>query len=162
MQHFTFSIANIALQLREKRYRRCNRHILEHIFFPVLTHRMVRNRCRKITFDKFLLSRVCYKLQNTCSIIIDSLVKFMSLPISWVQHNIAGSLNIILPFDIQRVTLLAISLTNDSNFQRLCIVIERITHLSDRRCHHKPLLHLLWVLAHHLVEFAKDSFIFLG
>ena len=63
---------------------------------------------------------------------------------------------------MQGISLLTVSLTDNGDFQRLCVVVERIAHLPDRRCHHEPLLYLLRILAHHLVQLAEDGLVLLG
>ena len=162
MQYFTFSIADITLQFGEKCHGCGHRHILKRILFPVLSHRMTGNNRGEVSGDDLLLPGIGHEAENARTVAVDCLIESVPLSVRRIQHNVAGRFDIVFPIDVQGVSFLTVSLTDNGDFQRLCIVVERIAHLPDRRCHHEPLPYLLRILAHHLVQLAEDGLVLLG
>ena len=63
-----------------------------------------------------------------------------------------GSFEVIYSIDMIDIGILAISFFGNSDLERLCKIIERVTHLSDANRLVIPFLHLGWIGFHLLVE----------
>ena len=158
MEHFTFSISNIALQLRQQSDSRCYRHILKHILLPILTCQAstFRKFRRKVTGNDLLLFRIRHHCKDTLTERIYRIIKFLSLTGHWGKHHCRSSLEIILMLNIIHIPILSIGLTYYSDFQLLSKIIERVAHLLYLRSFREPGFHLGRIFLHPLFEVIID------
>ena len=163
VQHFAFSVAHVALQLREQRDGTCNGHVLEHVLLPVLAERVcvLRHLCREVAFDDVALMLVGNHLEDALAEVVDGVVEFLALTRAWSEHHMACCFEVILALNIVDIAVLAVSLAHNLHLQRLREVVERVAHALHSRSFLEPLLHLLRVLLHLLGEVAVEHLVLL-
>ena len=125
MKNLALSIAHVALQFRQQRNGCSHWHVLKHVFLPVLAQCACRLRHfgGQVAGNDFLLLWITYHLQDALTVGVDHLEQMAAFACTGRQHNLTGSLQIVLGLDVIDVGILAISLNDDCLFQLLCKVV---------------------------------------
>ena len=163
VQHLAFSVAHVALQLREQRHGTCYGHVLEHILLPVLTERIcvLRHLCGEVAFYYLALMWVGNHLEDTLAERVDGIVELLALSGARCEHHMTCCFEVVLALYVIDITVLAVSLAHNLHFQCLCEVVQRVAHALHRRSFLEPLLHFLWVLIHLFGEVVVEHLVLL-
>ena len=164
MEHFALGITYIALQFGQQRDGRRTGHVLKHILFPVLAERILAfgNLRRKIVGDDFLLRLIRNEGKDLVPIGIDGLIQLVSLSRTGCQHHMTGSLEIVLILYVSRISVLAIGLTRNQEFEILRVIVKRIAHILNRCGFFEPLADLCGILFHLRFEVIVDGLVLLA
>ena len=148
MQHLTFRVAHVALQLRKLRDSSRYRHVFKTIFLPVLTlsARLLWHRCSQIAADDAALLGVIDHREQLVSILIDSIKKFVSATCARRKHHDVGRFHIVFMANSRHIAIATIGLLHQSHFQILQQVVERVAGLFHLFGLCKPCFHLFGLL----------------
>ena len=159
MKHLRLSVAHVALQFREDGDGGDGRHGLKLHLLPVLAFCTCHlgHICGEVAGYDALLRRVGNHLQYSLAIALDGQFQFLAASTTGSKHHLVRCLQVFLSAQIVGVAVLAVGLAGYGQLQLGGEVVERVAHVAHELCLVVPLLHLLRVGFHLLVEGFVDG-----